>query len=1431
MKETKERVYYDLTYPQKSIITTEQYFNDPHISTISGYVVIKDSVNMDLLKEAVDIFIQNHDALKIRFEKLGDEIKQYFEQDEKSIIDEITVESLDTLVEKLNSTTFELFNSKLYYAVVYETKDGYKGYAFTLHHAITDAWSETILISQINQIYDTLLHGKPATDFPKTSYLEIIDQENHYLFSDKFIKDKEYWDSEYNEALEVPNIRGTQKFDVKAKRLIYDIPKKYFDFCTESKLSPFAFFLSSIFIYFSRIFNNNNFVIGTPVLNRTNFQAKNIFGMFISTQGFKQSIDDSISVKSFIENVSSSQFSLLRHQKYPFELLQKTYGEKFGRTQNLYDILFSYQNARVDTDTKLSFEYESKWVFSGAQADCLDISIFDIDNTGTLQLGYDYLTAIYTEKDIERIHQRIVHILDQILDNPDMLIKNIEIVTDSERKRLTKDFNNFSKKYDMNSTISTLFEKVAKNQPNKVALIYDGKEMSYKELNEHANYLAKLLRDNGIKNNDIVGIMTYRSFEMIIAQLAILKCGGAYLPIDPAYPEDRISYILEDSKCPLLLTTSQIKTDNIKTPTFNIDLEKIGLEDENLENINKPQDLAYVIYTSGSTGRPKGVAIEHFGIVNTLLWRKEYYKFDDSFVTLQIPSFAFDSSVEDIFTSLISGSKLIILKQNNTNFNLPLISELIKKYQVNHMLIVPSFYNILLNELSEDLKNAHIFTVAGEGFSEELVKKHFDLLPNVRLVNEYGPTENSVCSTFYEFDKEHTKILIGKPITNCNCYVLNHDLKLQPYGVKGELYVAGPGLSRGYIGREDLTKERFVKNPFYDKSFDEIYSDDFVSPRKNLMYKTGDICVQNEDGNLMFCERADFQIKYNGYRINLGEIESVLSRVSKTPNTACVLKNANTKAILVAYIESSEIGKIDLGHVKKELSKYLPHYMVPNEIYILSKFPSTPNGKIDRKALERYEVVAEKEEIIPPRNNLDATILEAWKQVLNLNEISIDKSIFDLGGDSLSIIAIQSILYKHNIHTGVQDLFENPTIMELSDSIKSATHEKQIDVSKEKAFVRLYKDDFSNVKKPTLDYPDSILLLGVTGFLGAHILNELLNIDKVKNIYCIIRSQPEKTSEERLVETLDFYFDGKWKDEISNRIHVLDGDLSREKLGLSPTEYADLAIKVKSIFNSASVVKHFGNYDLFYNSNVLSVEHLIEFAKKSNCTFNHISTTSVSGNYLVKNDITYDYTENDFYIGQNYEDNVYVHSKFEQEALLYKAQQENIKVNIYRVGNIMPRIKDGKFQTNKFDNAYYKRIYGFIKLGILPENLRDQFLEFTPVDILAEAIVKLSRYENKVFHLLNDKTITIDKLLDSLKTYDKTIQFISEKSFEKNIKENTSNELLESFITDLDYKDNLDYTTHITINNELTNKYLEQVDVEWPEITDEYISNFIKDMI
>ena len=1409
MKQMQEKIFCDLTNPQKSILMSEQFFGDPHIFIIPAWAYIKSDVDFAVLEQAINYTVKNHDAHRTRFIKSGDKTCQYFETYTPFDVPKMVIDNISELEDYLKSVTFDIYSNTPIKFVMFENLSGPSGFACVLHHLIGDAWSLSLILEETLKAYDQLMQTGSIQKLRCSSYKDFINSEEIYLSSEKFQKDKAYWEEKFSTNSEILSFRTNGKFfDTESARKSLKIPQELVMYCKENRISPFSFFFAAVSIYFSRITNSEEIIIGTPFLNRTNFAEKNSMGMFISTLPFKQIIDSNKTAFEYIKEIAVAQLGALRHQKYPYAELQRYYTAKFKRANNLYDILFSYQNAQADLKS-LSFDSESKWIYTDHQVESIVINISDIDGNNTLDINYDYLTSIFIEKEIENINARIMNIAKQMSENSEILLKDLEIVTDDERKILVNDFNSTEVHYDKNATIATLISDTANKHPNNIAVVFEHEFLTYKDLDEKTNYLADILRKKGVTRNTYVGVLFNRSLEMVVSIIAVLKAGGAYVPINPDYPNDRIDYMLSDSNCKLLLKAKNLEYENDNYETLiieNSDLKNSIIFD----NISESDDVAYAIYTSGSTGKPKGVMIRHSSIVNTLLWRKNAYGFDTSFTVIQIPSFAFDSSVEDIFTPLISGSKLILVNQSNSNFDLPLIKSLAQKHKANHMLVVPSFYNVLLNEMPEELQNFKCITVAGEGFSIELVKKHFELLPEVELYNEYGPTENSVCTTYHKLSVNDETIFIGKPINNCKCYVLNQNLKLQPYGVKGELYVSGPGLAKGYIGRNDLTENRFIPNVFEENT---------------LMYKTGDVVSINEDGLMTFHERTDNQVKYNGYRINLGEIETAISTYLKNPNVVVLLKRSNSVTSLAAYIESEE--QIDVNELKQNIKKFLPHYMIPKEFNLVEKFPLTPNAKVDRKALEKMKFAARDTVIVAPRNKLDSNILEAWKKVLKQENISIDDNIFELGGDSLSIISIQSMLYKNNIKVKSQVLFENPTIRSTSDFISSNIQKEQteeIDISKPIS----YSLEEINEKN---EIPKNILLTGSTGFLGSHILAEILNkYDKV-NVYCLVRSKPHKTNEERLKEILNYYFGEKYDLLIGTRIIPLEGDLARERLGIKPDLYKELLEKIDTVINVASLVKHFGDYNLFYNSNVLSAINIIQFAREANASINHISTTSVSGNFLVKNDIVYDYTENDFYIGQNYKDNVYVRTKFEAENEMFKAMNEGMNINIFRVGNLMQRLSDGKFQINKFDNAYFKRIYGFIKIGKLPKNLLAQLLEFTPIDSCAEAIVSLMNYRNKVFHLLNPNLVTITELNNALSKYEVSIEFVSPTEFNRFIQEDDNLNYLQNFITDLNNTRKLNYDTSITINDNLTREYLKSNGFKWPKIDENYLDLFIKNLL
>ncbi|MCK4258505.1 MAG: non-ribosomal peptide synthase/polyketide synthase [Halanaerobiales bacterium] len=639
-----------------------------------------------------------------------------------------------------------------------------------------------------------------------------------------------------------------------------------------------------------------------------------------------------------------------------------------------------------------------------------------------MEFKLQYATRLFKKSTMEKFTEHFCNVIKGVITNPEITIGDIEILSEKEKQQIIYDFNDTKTDNPKHATMHHFFEEQVFKSPEKVALKYKEKEMTYIELNEKANQLARFLRDKGVKPNTIVGICVERSFEMIIGLLGILKAGGAYLPIDPEYPVERIEFMLQDTKAKILLASShQLKEVNFAGVTIVLDdLDMEAYVSHNLTNYNQPNDLAYIIYTSGSTGKPKGVMIEHQSIFNTLKWRTRYYQFAENDTILQIPSFAFDSSVEDIFATLISGSKLVLIEQKN-RLNLEYLNELMLKNKVTHFLITPNFYKTLLEEMPDGLTNLKAVTLAGESFTKELVKDHFEKLQNVRLFNEYGPTENSVCSTIYEFNPDNIIITIGKPIDNVKCYILNNKNKVQPIGVSGELCVSGSGLSRGYLNRPVLTEEKFVQNPFNSAE---------------KMYRTGDLVRWLDNGIIEFLGRTDHQVKIRGFRIELGEIESHLLKHERIKNALVIARtDQNNDKYLCAYIV--EVSEISVVELRTYLTNILPDYMIPQYFIKLDKIPLTSNGKVDLKALpESTDKIETGIHYVAPTNEIEAKLVDFWLEILNVEKIGVNDDFFALGGYSLKAMQLSAKVSKEfNKELPLRVIFNSPNIKGLAKYI------------------------------------------------------------------------------------------------------------------------------------------------------------------------------------------------------------------------------------------------------------------------------------------------------------------------------------------------------------------------------------------------------------
>lgn len=692
----------NLSNPQKSIWLTEQFARGTGLNNVSGNIIIQDIVDLKSLEKALNIYVQKNEAIRTIITLDNEVPKQYIQEYKPFKLDIVNLKDENDLTkfnEEIVRKPFELLNSPLFRFTLFKFKDGSGGLNVTFHHIISDAWTMSLFIDETIKIYSELINSISPDMSINYSYIDYLNSEDEYIKTNKFLRDKDFWEKLFEfepESSYITNINKNNT-EIVAKRKIFKLPSsihsKIINFCKDNNISIFTFFMSLYLIYLSKLNNNTNPIVGTPVLNRSGIKEKHTAGMFISTIPFSFTVIPEINFLSFVKNVSTHQMSIFRHQKYPYQLLLEHVKSKFDTNENLYDIALSYQNAR-DNKSNSDVNYYTQWLFSGYTLDTLDVHFYDMDNTGNFDIYYDYQISQLNETDIINIHNRIVNMAMKVIENPTITINNIEIITPSE-KNIVTDFNNTSIAYNKNKSLISVFEDIVKKYPNKPAVIFENTVLTYSELNTKANILANYILSKNIPKNSVIGIMMNRCTSLQVAIIGCLKSGNAYMLIDPELPLDRVSYMLENSNAPILIQNSAVNKIEYKD-VLNID--SLDYSNSTISNPCIPSnnlDTHCIIYTSGSTGKPKGVALTKLGVINLVLSYKKFLYTDNCNVFLSISTVAFDMFIVENFVCLLSGKTLILANEDEQK--LPdLMSNLIIKHGVDFILSTPSKLELLL---------------------------------------------------------------------------------------------------------------------------------------------------------------------------------------------------------------------------------------------------------------------------------------------------------------------------------------------------------------------------------------------------------------------------------------------------------------------------------------------------------------------------------------------------------------------------------------------------------------------------------------------------------------------------------------------------------------------------------------------------------------
>lgn len=1064
----EEKEHYELSQAQKRMFIMSRFNKDITNYNITSQFNLNGKLVKDRLKDAFKELIKRHESLRTSFHTIQDEPMQkihecvdfdieYHEFDNSD--DEDIREKIDNMINNF-IRPFDLSKAPLLRAKLIKIDNNTHKLITDIHHIISDGVSEEILISELIKLYR--LEELPLQ---RIQYKDYVMWQKEQVKTEKYKKQEKYWTELFNKEVPIlnmttdyqrPNIRNFE-----GDSITFDIDniitEKLKQISKENNATLYILLLTAYNILLHKYTGQEDIVIGSPIVGRTHSDLENVVGMFVNTLVMRNYPKSDMTFKEFLLQVKENTLKAFKNQDYQFDDLVSKLNIKRSTNMNpLFDTMFIMQTNNVRkvqlNDLKISEQRVKK-----------DTSKFDItleaeEVENGISFNLDYCTSLYKKETIYRLNRHFINLVDQIANNPEIKINEIDILTQEERNQMLIDFNNTKSIYPKDKTVHELFEEQAKIIPDEIAVVYEDNKITYKELNERANKLARTLRYKNIKNNDVVAIMIERSVEMIVCILSVLKAGGAYLPIDSKYPTTRKKYMLEDSKAKILLTQNILidrEKDELEIDTVFVDDEgSFNQDGSNLSNISNKDSLLYVIYTSGSTGKPKGVMIKNNNVINLVYGLKQriYNKYQNKLNIALVAPYIFDASIKQIFPSLLLGHSLYIVPEDTRLSG----SDLLNYYIKNSIEITDGtpMHIKMLSELKLTIKDTKLeeFLIGGESLSHtevmNFLEKFQDNIPVI--TNVYGPTECCDITTVYSIDYDKLKhmnsIPIGKAIANVNIYIVDSNLNLQPIGVPGELCISGKGLSRGYLNSPELTEKKFINNPFNDGT---------------KMYKTGDLVKWLPDGNIEYIGRMDNQVKIRGYRIELGEIKIVLEKF-KSIQSAVVLVN-NDESIgeqLVSYLVVREGLKIEHEELKNYVKSELPSYMIPTKFTIIDKIPITSNGKIDKK-----ELLETKGEQInfsnnnEPSNWIEELMMNIWTDILKTEKIGVNDEFFELGGHSLlATRLISKIRSSFKVDLPIIDVFKYSTIASLSYKVQ-----KEMEKGKGIEELEIKKFNYNNI--------------------------------------------------------------------------------------------------------------------------------------------------------------------------------------------------------------------------------------------------------------------------------------------------------------------------------------------------------------------------------
>ncbi len=1386
------------------------------------------------LADAVEKAVRSHPELHVHFTTEEDNIVQTtdgsvelsFSQGRGGVITEMSDEQLQDYKNEF-VRPFNLQKAPLYRFEVVKTEHSVH-LLMDIHHLVFDGGSADLLIRQIC----ALLEGQSIEQETYT-YLDFVADQKAAEDTEAFRSAKQFFAERLQTcegASEIPSDLPKSAADGNDSELQGFIGeavcKPDFDkvaaFCRQQDITPAHLFLAATAYVVARYTNNRDVFLCTVSSGRSNLHIADTVGMFVNTLALGLTIDD-VSVGEFLHSVSDTFDQTLRHEDYPFVRIASDYAFRPA-------IAYAYQ-VGVLSDYTVGGQTVAQELLE------LNVPKFKINiKIESRGVVVQYDDSLYSPRLGCALAESIAAVAERMAQLPNDKVRHLSIVSARQEEELSRLRQTATGEAPF-KLFHDCIAHFAQTQPAHEALVAIDGSFTYQEMHEATNRIARALRSRGVQDRDRVALLLPRTSRLILALFGVLKAGAAYIPCDPEYPADRVKLILEDSEARFIITTADrldsvpaekaidvetllsapVATNTASDSTSGPVCCDLIAAPQPVETTVNSDDLAYLIYTSGSTGRPKGVMLRHEGICN-YLYGHPANVFANAVMTdaqrmLSVTTISFDAALQDIGMAYFNGKTLILATEEQANNPIELAS-LINRQHINMVSGTPSRWQTWLtsDDFCQAISHVDICRAGGEKFSDQLLTL-MRSVTKARIFNCYGPTEITVASNNKELTNAQM-VTVGRPQLNVKEFVVDSDGNELPVGVVGELYIGGRGVARGYNKLDEMTRERFVQ-------YQPVRNNPDTATR---VYKSGDYAKWLPDGDIVILGRTDHQIKLRGLRIELGEIENVMLKVAGMKKVVILIRKLNGKEHLCAYYTAErEIMPDDL---KAEIAKSLTQYMVPTAYLQMNEMPMTPNGKTDVKALPEPQL-AVTAAYVPPANDTERTFCRIFADILQMEKVGATDNFFELGGTSLVVTRVIIESDKAKLHVAYGDVFANPTPRQLAKLV-TGQNDTQAD-DEVTAFdyssidALLQRNTLNNFRKGQSKPLGNVLLTGATGYLGIHILHDLIDSD-AQNIYCLVRGKSLQKAESRLRTLLYYYFANAYKELFGTRLHVILGDVTQD---IGAVCGDTIATTISTVFNCAAVVKHFSEGTEIEDVNIGGASRCADFCIRTGARLIHVSTASTRGLWVgePKSDI---FNEQRFYMGQ-YLGNKYIHSKFMAERLILDAVAKRaLDAKIMRVGNLAARSTDGEFQANFSTNSFMGRIRVYNMLRCSPYSIRNKRVEFSPINEVAHAIVLLATTpkECTVFHPYNIHNQFLGDVLSGLTTIGAQMRFVEQEEFDEAIEQAKNDpQKARTLSSLLAYQDMAhgQKTTDVNRDNDYTTQVLYRLGFAWSPTSWDYV--------